>query len=121
MFGLVEGPRPTPLSSHGGDGGRAILDQHGCHSGKDSSTTLAPGIAPGEERIAGGRAGGGGGVGVGEPHATGSQRINVRSFDLGRAITTEVAITDVIAENDNDVGFLRCVGDGSKKGGGEEF
>ena len=48
---------------------------------------------------------------VGEPQATFRQRIEVRRFQKGIAVTRKLAIPLIVGHDDNDIGFLgrlRC-------------
>ena len=68
----------------------------------------APGIAPGEQPVPRGRANGRGRVGVREPHPFTSQPVDARRGDLRGAVATDVAVTQVVGENDDDVGMAGC-------------
>ena len=46
-------------------------------------------------------------VGVGKPHASRCQRINVRRGDLGsRVVTARIAVTHIVGEDQQNVGIL---------------
>ena len=78
---------------------------------------VAEGVLAGDERIAGWRADRGRGVGVGEADAFAGELIDVRRLDLGRAIAAEIAVADVVGQDEDDVGRSRrgtssfCIGD----------
>ena len=65
---------------------------------------LTPGISTGHEGVACWRAHCGRRMGVGESHPFLRQPIHVRRLDLRRTIAAEIAIADVVAENEDDVG-----------------
>ena len=68
----------------------------------------APRIASGEEAIACWRANGCGRVGIGCPDATGGKLVDVRRRDFGcRVVAGDVAVAQVIREDDNDVWSVR--------------
>jgi len=46
-------------------------------------------------------------VRVGEPAACAREGVEMRRLDQRGAVTAEIAVTDVIGEDENDVGFLR--------------
>ena len=43
---------------------------------------------------------------VGEPSSLSGQFVNVGRLDFGRAVTTKVAVAEVISEDQNDVRLL---------------
>jgi len=64
------------------------------------------GVAPGQKSGAGGSADRGGDHEVGELAPFFGEAINVGRFDLGRAKAAKVAVTLVIGEDDDEVGFV---------------
>ena len=48
------------------------------------------------------------GVGLGEPHALGREPVDVRRLDELLPETAEVAVAEVIREDEDDVGPVRC-------------
>ena len=64
-------------------------------------------ITPGEQACARGTANRGGRVIIGKAHTLLRHRINPRRFDLRRPITTEIVITLIINEDEDDVRLLR--------------
>ena len=108
-----------------GDGRLVLGNAKRINARENRGACLAPGIAAGEQRIAGGGAGGGGGIAVGKPHSLHRQPVDIRGLDLGCAVAAEVAIADVVAKDDDDVGWphrlgclLRPGGEGGKRHGG---
>ena len=47
-------------------------------------------------------------MGVGEATASGGEAIDVGGFEFGRAVAAEVAVAEVVSEDDDDVGSLRA-------------
>ena len=68
------------------------------------------GVLAGHEHTAGRRAHVVAGVVRGELHALAGEAVDVWRRHLGRAIATEIAVTEVIGENEDDVGFFGGVG-----------
>ena len=67
-------------------------------------------VAAGQQPRAGRRAVGSGYISVGEPHPGGGQPVQVRRGDILTAVEAHVRIAHVIADNDQDVRFLRLRG-----------
>ena len=65
---------------------------------------VAPGVLAGDEGVAGRRADGAGGVGVGEAEAFARKPVAMRRLDGLRAVTAEVAVADVVGKDEDDVG-----------------
>ena len=66
-------------------------------------------LLPATRHEAGARGGAHGSVGVeiGELHALGGETIDVGGLDVGRAHAAEVAVAEIVGEDENDVGFRR--------------
>ena len=62
-----------------------------------------------EHSRAGGRADVRRGIGVGETHTLGRQSVNVRCLVECTAVTTEIPPTEIIGEDEQDIG-RRCLG-----------
>ena len=71
-----------------------------------------PVVASGEERVARRRADAGGGVSVGEAHPFGGEFVQMRRRDLatGRVVGADVAVTEVVGEDHEDVRLTRLGG-----------
>ena len=65
------------------------------------------GVFAGEKHTAGRRADGVAGVELGEADAVGGELIEVGSFDLLLAITSQFAITEIVGHEIDDVGLGR--------------
>ncbi len=91
-----------------------IDDQRGV-ARQDASAGFTPGIFAREQGIAGWRARGGCGVAVGEAQTFTRESINVRRVYSRRAVTTDVAVTEIIGIEEDDVGLVgtreRCDAD----------
>lgn len=74
------------------------------HGADDSGDADEIGVASGEERGASGGADGAVGVEFGEAQALGHEGVKVRAFEVGRAVTREVAVAEVIDDDEEDVG-----------------
>ena len=88
----------------------AVALKSGCSPWCDDALfeDAAPRIASGEEAIACWRANGCGRVGIGCPDATGGKLVDVRRRDFGcRVVAGDVAVAQVIREDDNDVWSVR--------------
>ncbi len=85
--------------------------------GKDA---VSVGGAAGEECGAGGAADGAGGVALGKPGTLLGKGVEVGSFDRGMTETTEVAVTEVVGEEKDDIGWGCVKGYGAEAGKGEQ-
>ena len=65
---------------------------------------VPPSVLAGQQRVARGRANRRGGMSIGEAAPFAGQPIEIRCFDLRRSIAAEVAVADVIGQNNDDVG-----------------
>ena len=80
----------------------------------------APGVAAGQDAVARGRADGRGTMGVGEDHAFARQAVEVRRADFGfRVEAAQVAVAEVVGEDEDDVGPRG--GSGERGGRGAQF
>ena len=86
------------------------LDNHACIAWSYIGARLAPRIFAREKRVAGWGTGGSDGVGIGEANTLLGQFIYVRSLYVLGTITSQVAVAEVISEDDDDVRFLLIVG-----------
>ena len=95
----------TGLPQQGGQRGATRFDDEGRVAWKDVRAFLSEGIFTGQQRISGGGAGCGGGIGAREAQSLGSQTVDMRRLDRGCAVATEIAVADVIPVNENNVGI----------------
>ena len=65
------------------------------------------GVLAGHEAAARRRADGAAGVGLGEAHALGGQAVQVRREDVLLAVAAEVAVAEVVGQDEDDVGARR--------------
>ena len=110
------GQRPQmPLAHHAGDiaGRFQAIGQGGFGDGQPLVAAArielvaeAVLVAAGQQARAGRRAVGSGYISVGEPHAGGGQRIQVRRGDILAAVEAYVRIAHVIADNEQELGFF---------------
>ena len=63
-------------------------------------------VKAGHEHAARRGADGRAGIGIGESHAVGGQAIEIRRFDLLLAVAAEVAVAEVIGQDEDDIGLL---------------
>ena len=134
LFGR-DGPIPAemPLTNHrravavlfckGADRHPIRRDQRlAKHADNPALQFRAPVIAPGEQRVAGRRAHPGRRMSVGEAHALRREPVDVRrgNFPALRVVALDIAVTEVVGEDDEDVGLggVRCGGGGGGGGGG---
>ena len=75
-----------------------------------SANARMSGVPTGHQAATRGRADGASGIALSEAHSFLRQPIYVRSPNLLLAVTAEVAITKVVRQNENDVGFVRRTG-----------
>ena len=68
---------------------------------------LPPGVFAGQQRVARGRAGRGRRVGGGEAQALRGQPVHVRGLDPRGAVAAEVAVAEVVGQDEDDVGLVR--------------
>lgn len=106
----------TALLEDGRKGGAAGSEESGRVAWEDGGVFTPPSVFARQERVAGGSAGSRGGVAVCEAEASAGEFIEVGSFEGGAAVTTEVAVADIIGEDEDDVGVLG--GGGLDLGGG---
>src|SRR6185369_7043738 len=92
-------------SKDAGDGGGSGGDEALCVSGKDLNAFTAPGVGSGEHGVSRGGAGGGVGVRVGEANAVCGECIDVWRVDVRGSVAADVAISEIIGEDDDDVGL----------------
>jgi hypothetical protein len=45
-------------------------------------------------------------MGIGKAHALASEPVQIGRLDLGRAVAAEVTPTDIVAEDDDDIGVV---------------
>ncbi len=97
--------RGPPPSHTTGQGQRVGIDDQSLPQGGNCSPEVDPQrIAAGEQAVARGRTDRGGAVGVGESAARGGETVHVRGFDLGRAVAAEIAVAEVIGQDQDNVG-----------------
>ena len=70
----------------------------------DSGDADEIGVASGKKGGAGGGAHGAVGVEFGEAHPIGHEGVEVRTLEIGRAVAGEVAVAEIIDDNEEDVG-----------------
>jgi len=102
-----------------GDGGAVFGDQARLVAGHDAALEFgAPGLAAGEEAVAGWRADRGAGVGVGEDHAIGGELVRAWGRDLTRlrGHAVDVAESQIIAQDHDDVRLVRSCGSAAEVG-----
>src|SRR5439155_5046319 len=75
-----------------------------------SANARMSGVPAGHQAATRGRADGASGIALSEAHSFLRQPIYVRSPNLLLAVAAEVAITKVVRQNENDVGFVRRSG-----------
>ncbi len=98
------------------EGGGAGADDGGTIGRGDAGALLAEGVGAGEEGETSGRAGGGRGVTAGEALALGGEFVDVGGFESGVAVTGDIAVTEIIGHDDDDVGFPHLgVGDDGER------
>ncbi len=68
------------------------------------------GVQPGHQRAARWRTHRAAGVELSEPHAAGGQAIDVRRFDLLLAIAAQIAVAEIIGQEEHDVRMRRGAG-----------
>ena len=116
---VEEGEADMPLSVH--RGGIALVAEHlregelvrfyeagSADSLEDASERDSERHSSGEQAVAAGGADGGRRVGIGEPHAFAGESIDVWGFHLGFVVVaTQVAVAEVVGEDEEDVGFGR--------------
>ncbi len=116
---VEEGEADVPLSVH--CGGVALITKHlgegqlirfdetgSANTFEDALIGDSERHSSGKQAVSAGGTDGGWRMSVGEPHAFAGKPINVWSADLGfGVVATEVAIAEVIGEDEKDVGFGR--------------
>ena len=95
-----------PLEQRG-HGRAAWFDEQPLDAGRDAGALLAERIFAGQERVARRRADRGHRVRVGEAQPLRGEPVHVGRLDFGRAVATEVAVADVIGQDEHDVGLAR--------------
>ncbi len=89
---------------HFGQGVAAGLDDQARVAGQHAGAGLAPGILAGEQGVARRRAGGAGGVRVGEADARSSGAVDVGGLDAGSAVAGDVAVAEIVGIHIDDIG-----------------
>ena len=91
---------------HGGEGEAIFFDEAGASgAGEDAFHAGSEGHASGEDAVAGGRADGGGAVGVGEAESFAGELVDVGCGNFGLVVVaTEVSVAEVVGEEEEDVG-----------------
>ena len=91
---------------HGGECESILFDEAGASgAGEDAFHAGSEGHASGEDAVAGGRADGGGAVSVGKTESFAGELVDVGCGDFGLVVVaTEVAVAEVVGEDEEDVG-----------------
>ena len=71
---------------------------------KCSMDSDAIGVATGKQACSGSRANGLRGVKIGKSHSVGCDRIDIRCAVTLLSITTQIAVSEIVCEDDDDVG-----------------
>lgn len=93
------------------DAGRGVFRADGIKL--ETETRL---VAPGEKAGARGGAERRGDVAVGETHAAGGERVEVRGGNFFAAVATEFAVAEIVGDDENDVRAWRGAGRGGVRG-----
>ncbi len=102
------------------DGDQPVLGLVATIRAADSIDMVARGVGAGEQAGAAGGAVSGGGVGVRENHAFLREGIEVGRFTKSAALVADVLPSEVIGEDENDVGLGRCEEGSAEQAGKEE-
>lgn len=93
-----------------GDGEGFGGDEEGRGDGSGAPEAFAigsaEGVFAGEEPVAGRSADGGGRVGVGKAFSFGGQPVDVGGFEFGGAVAAEIAVAEIVGEDEDDVGAV---------------
>ena len=81
-------------------------DDHGGVAGGHVGAGATEGVFAREEPVAGGRRGGGTGMGIGEAHTVGGEAVDVGGVYPFGAVAREVAVADIVGHDDQHVGAL---------------
>ena len=91
-----------------GQSGLFRIDGQFLGEGSGTPKVLANRVLAGQQAVAGGRANGGWGMGIGEAHSLLRQTVDVRGLYFGGAVATEIAVAQVVRVDEDDVGLFGC-------------
>ena len=93
------------LFEHGGKSHRALVDEKSAGAIGNAGSGCAPGVFPSEHAVPARGAGGGGGVAIGKTNPGVCNAIDAGSWDDSRAVGGDVSVSDIVAVDDDNVGF----------------
>ncbi len=109
------------LVREGGDGGIEVSPGVLGIGADDTGDADAVRVFSGQESGAGGGADGAVGPHAGEKHAFGGEAVDVRCPAVRLVVGGDITVTVVIGEDDEEIGFLRGVGEQGKEEGGDQM